>query len=125
MKNTSVLRDRIRKKFRKFSIFSKLAGIDRYTMEIEFLKKHEVDAEVYNKYQALYDSLNPEGHVVNTKLVEKINEAIELRGGLFKFAEESGISRHTIAQVIGGKYKSISPAVRKIIVALGILNSKK
>lgn len=121
MRKTRILRNRIKDKFKKFSIFCKLAKVDRYTMEVEFLKRDEVEPGVYQKYEILLESTSEEGSVLTDSIVQQIKDKLEERGGLFKVSRESGISRDTISQVIGGKkYKVISPAVVRILNELGI-----
>ncbi len=121
MKKTNPLKKYIKEKFKKYSTFCTLAQIDRYKMGIEFLSRDKVSDEVYSFYKDLAENTSPEGQVVTQELIQKIKAGIEQSGGLFKFSKDHGLSRHTVSQVIGGSYLTVSPAVRKVKAALNIL----
>lgn len=121
MQKVEGLKSKIKKKFKKYSVFAQIAGIDRYVMQSEFLVKEKVSEEIYDKYSSLCDSLDASGHVVDKSVLALMKAKVEEYGGPFKFAKDHDISRHTLFQVLRGKYQSVTPIVKKILDALGIV----
>lgn len=116
---TDKLKKRIREKFKKYVNFSKAAKVDMYSMNIEFLRKKEVSKQVYDKYEFLCD-LTEVDNLLTQSMRGLIYDTIQEKGGLFQFSRDSGIPKDTISQVIAGKYKLITPAVKRIMDALKI-----
>jgi len=106
----------IKNKFGSLSQFARQAGIDRYKLQLQFALKYPD-----SKFMALVNrkagSLKPEPFhgLIDPKKLTSLRGAINASGGVGAFCRENkGFSRDSVNQIVAGKYKRMSPGVKRL-----------
>ena len=124
MKRRDALKERIKRKFGSYSEFARLAGIDRYELQLRFLTSPRPDDEWFLIVENFVKVLKPElkFELLSKDKLRWIKGAIIQRGGVIKFCKDSGFSKNTIFHIIGkykpGEHKGqklVTPMVNKLI----------
>lgn len=117
MKPTESLKTKIKKKFGTYSNFTRIAGIDRYEFQRDFLCKEKVEDYYYYSVLDDYKKLRyqPKRTPLDSKRRKWIKESIDELGGVIDFCQKEKFSRHTVFQVISGYYEVVTPNIEKLI----------
>lgn len=116
------LKDRIQKKFGSISEFARQTGIDRTSIQILFAVKNPDQKllALVDRKATVSKVRKPDG-LIDPKKLESLKRAINASGGVGAFCRENkGFSRDTVNQVVAGKYKRMSPGVKRLFNHLKI-----
>lgn len=116
-KEINNLKKKIKKKFGTYSNFTRIAGIDRYEFQRDFLCKNQVPDELFNDFSFAYEKFDysPKRPVLNAEKRGWIKDSIQELGGVIDFCEKEGFSKDTVFQIISGYYELITPNIQKLI----------
>lgn len=120
---TKPLLDKIKKKFGTFSRFCKVAEIDRVWFANNVTRKDNVEPEVVSQIETLLaTAVDQTGEQALTKeKIKSISGAINEAGGVKAFCVKNNtFSEATLFQILAGRYKYITPGVRRLLEHLNI-----
>ena len=132
MSKQESLKKKIKKKFGSYSTFARLAGIDRYDLQANFLTKTRPEPEFMARIESLASSLDfkPKFDTLSPEQLESLREAINEFGGVIKFCSQYGYNKTTVFHILSdsyeqGRYKNkklITPLVRRLLVHFKIVD---
>lgn len=127
MKPTKALKSKIKKKFGTYSNFTRIAGIDRYEFQRDFLCKEKVQDNLHNDIAFAYDKFDNKlkGEEVTESMREWIETSVKENNGVIAFCREHGFSKNTVFQVISGYYKVVTPNIKRLIDKLKELEQSR
>lgn len=116
-KEIEQLKKQIKKKFGKYSNFTRIVGMDRYEFQRDFLCKTQVPDQLFNDIEFALQKFenSPKRPVLDSKTRSWIKKSIDELGGVITFCEDEGFNRNTVFQYISGYYKVITPNMEKLI----------
>lgn len=123
MKKTATLKKKIKKKFGTYSKFTSLVKLDRYAFQRDFLVKESVEDWFFDNINALCTTLKDQStkQALTKAKIASLKRALNEAGGVIAFCRENeGFSEHTLFQIIGGKYKTETKTVRKLLTTLNL-----
>jgi len=116
--NKEQLKNKILKKFGKYSKFTTAAGIDRYAFQKDFLAKRDVSETDILHLESILTSLDDHmGKRVFTKAHAKLlTRAVNEFGGATRFAAENpDFKKVTVWQTMEGRKKLWTNGVTKLM----------
>lgn len=116
-KEIEALKKQIKKKFVKYSNFTRVSGFDRYEFQRDFLCKKQVPDDLFNDIAFALEKFEfiPKRPPLDTKTRKWLKEQIDELGGVATFCQQEGFSKDTIFQYLSGYYKVITPNMQKVI----------
>lgn len=107
------LKAKIKKKFKTYSHFAKVAKLDRYEFQKYFLAKTDlemVDQKYLKKIMAGLDNRSADDKISEMK------KNIEAEGGVYFFCKNNPqFNNITVAEIMTGKIKTVSPVVQDLL----------
>lgn len=123
------VKKKIKKKFGTYSNFTRIAGLDRYEFQRDFLTANIVDKLTIAGIDAMVDKLTHtplEGSLTPEK-IEALQEAINSLGGISAFCKEHPeFNKNTVAAILSGRISTgkpgshSSPIAKKMFEVLGL-----
>lgn len=122
------VKSKIKKKFRTFSRFARIAGNHlyrdvqdderaiRYAFQLRFTTApYQADQEI-SRISKLCDSLNPKSDatLITPGKLAALKRAIAKQGGVLAFCRKSGLNKANVYRLVYGHVKTKSGAAREI-----------
>lgn len=105
----------IEKKFGTFTRFAKMAGIDHYDLQRDFLNKKYITSDKLKEIKALIRETENKAlkNDLTAEKIELLRIKIDEKGGPYKFCKDHPeFVMASVYQVLAGKYKKISGRVK-------------
>lgn len=122
IKRRKMLKDGITEKYGTQSQFCRLAGVNRMELQILFAVKYP-DLKFLKRVESLAGSVKPKPthEVLEPAKLEALKRAINASGGVGPFCKEhTQFSRHTVNQIVAGRYGTVSRKVKELLKHFGI-----
>lgn len=112
-----VIKDKIKTKFGTISNFARLAGLDRYRLQIIFAKGTTPPKDELKAIWDKYNELKPKetGDLIDREKLELLKMYIDQRGGVYKFCQDNpAYPQNQVYPLIAGKRKRNSALVKSL-----------
>lgn len=112
-----VLKEKIKSKFGTISNFARIAGFDRYRLQIVFNKRTTPPADELQRIKDAYKTLKPRetGDLIDPEKLEALRTEIEAIGGTYQFCKDNPQFQYDpIYKLISGKKKRNSELVKRL-----------
>lgn len=112
-----VLKKRIKSKFGSYSEFARLAKIDRYEFQRDFLTVKNLNPKYAKRIASLIVKVKPEGRGVSEETRDYLRARIVAEfGGVKQFcATHKEFVEVSVFQILDGTRKTITPKVKKFL----------
>lgn len=116
MNHRHTLKKKIKSKFGSYSNFARLANIDRYDLQRNFLTADQPSQEWVVMLGNLASTLTsvPRYGILPSDRLELLREAINAKGGVIQFCNDAGFSKNTVFHIVG-KYGPESKDGKKLL----------
>lgn len=119
------VKKKIKRKFGTYSDFCRVAKLDRYMFQKDFLTKKKVESKYLTEIARIVERLEPEQlkPVFTRAKLKLLKRAIMASGGVIAFCQENGYSQDTVFKVLayGENYRTVTPVVKKLLDHFGIV----
>lgn len=113
---TEKLKNDIIEKFKKYSNFTRIAGLDRNHFNNNFISKEDVPDKYFKFIETLYNENAFIAVSIDKTKLNKLKKALKSYGGLYKFCKENDgfYYNHCFKIIAGGYYKKVTPVMQKM-----------
>jgi len=109
------VKKRMKDKFGQYSVFARLAGLDRYELQRDFLEAHRVDKSVIKAMAELVEKTGAPKDEISPEKIEELRKALVNAGGVVKFCRENtGFAEQSVFKILAGKRKRLTGKVKDL-----------
>jgi len=118
------LKKKIKEKFGTYSKFCRLAEIDRYDFQKNFLTAGKVSTSDIQVYDEMVEKTvdKSESPVLTEKQRNRMKKQIERKGGVIKFCKDNDqFAESSVFQILSGSYgDTVTPTVKELMEILDV-----